>query len=70
MTSTTSRSKHAFHSLWGHSSTILPSPSHILPHTYEAGDPFYIGDIYEPSRIGQSGELIEEHLLPFKSPVP
>ena len=46
------------------------SSSHILPHTHVAGDSYYIGDVYEPSRIGQSGELVEKHLVPFKPPAP
>lgn len=48
----------------------LSSPSHIQPHTGVGGDSFYIGDVYEPSRIGQSGELIEKHLVSFKPPAP
>lgn len=55
----------AFHNPW---TPYLSPPSHILPHTLEAGDSYYIGDVYEPSRIGQSGELIEKRLLPFKHP--
>lgn len=45
----------------------LSQLSHILPHTTAAGDPYYIGDVYGQSRIGQAGEIIEEHLLAFKS---
>ena len=45
----------------------LSQLSHILPHTITAGDPYYIGDVYEQSRIGQAGEIVEEHLLAFKS---
>ena len=45
--------------VWKSSTTKLDSLDLILPHTNEAGDPYYIGDVYEPSRIGQSGELIE-----------
>ena len=57
----------AFHGLW---KPDLSSSSHILPHTHEAGDSYYIGDIYEPSRIGQSGELIEKNLSHFQPPTP
>lgn len=66
MKSKPSRSKHP---LW-EPDLDLPLSSHILPHTHEAGDSYYIGDVYESSRIGQSGELIEEHFLPLKSPAP
>ena len=45
----------------------LSSPSHIVPHTQEAGDPYYIGDAYESSRIGQDGRLIEENSSKLKS---
>ena len=61
------KSKYHLHAQWN---PDLSSPSHILPHTYEAGDSYYIGDVYEPSRIGQSGELIEKHLLSFQPPAP
>lgn len=57
----------AYHSLW---IPELSSSSHIQPHTQEAGDSYYIGDVYEPSRIGQTGELVEKHLSSFKSPAP
>lgn len=67
MTSKHSQSKHISPDLWA---ADLSSSSHILPHTYEAGDAFYIGDVYEPSRIGQSGELVDKRLLSFKSPTP
>ena len=43
------------------SPTNMPrGSSHILPHTYEAGDAYYFGDVYESSRIGQNGELTEK----------
>lgn len=58
--------KRHFHPLW---SSNFSSPSHTLAPTYEAGD-YYIGDIYEPSRIGQSGELLDKHLVSFKPPAP
>ena len=67
MTFSHSRSKPVYADLW---TPDLSSPSHILPHTYAAGDAFYIGDVYEPSRIGQSGELIDKDLLSLKSPAP
>ena len=60
-------SKQHFHALWN---SDFSSSSHTLPHTYEAGDSYYIGDIYEPSRIGQSGELLEKHPVSFKPPAP
>ena len=41
---------------WGPSGTDTSDPR-ILPHTQEAGDPYYIGDIYEGTHIAQSGEL-------------
>ena len=41
---------------WGPSGTDTSDPR-ILPHTQEAGDPYYIGDIYEGTHITQSGEL-------------
>ena len=41
-----SRSRHADSSL-----TQTGTRSPVLPHTYEAGDPYYIGDIYEESQI-------------------
>ena len=41
---------------WGPSGTN-PSDPRILPHTQEAGDPYYIGDIYEGTHITQSGGL-------------
>lgn len=41
---------------WGPSGTD-PNDPRILPHTQEAGDPYYIGDIYEGSHITQSGGL-------------
>jgi len=37
---------------WGPSGTDVSAPSHTLPHTLEAGDPYYIGDVYEKSRVG------------------
>ena len=61
------KSKYKSHALW---KPDLSSSSHILPHTHEAGDSYYIGDVYEPSRIGQSGELIEKHLLSFQPSAP
>ena len=67
MTFKHSRSKPVYADLWA---PDLSSPSHILPHTLAAGDPFYIGDVYEPSRIGQSGELVDRDLLSLKSPAP
>ena len=45
----------------------LSSPSHTVPHTLEAGDSYYIGDVYEPSRIAQDGRLIEKDNPKFKS---
>ena len=57
----------AYHSLRRPNLSIS---SHIQPHTQEAGDSYYIGDVYEPSRIGQTGELVEEHLLSYKFPAP
>lgn len=54
------------HTLWESSRTDPLQPSHILPHTNVAGDPYYIGDVYEHSRIGQAGEIIEKHFLAFK----
>lgn len=56
--------KQHLHPLWDSDSS---SSSYTLPHTYEA---YYIGDIYEPSRIGQSGELLEKHLKSFNPPAP
>lgn len=41
---------------WGPSGTDTTDPR-ILPHTQEAGDPYYIGDIYEGTHITQSGHL-------------
>lgn len=67
MTSKHSRSKPTYNGLWV---PDLSAPSHILPHTHAAGDAFYIGDVYEPSRIGPSGELIDKHRLSLKSPTP
>ena len=61
------KSKHQSRALW---KPDFPSASHKVPFTYEAGGDYYIGDVYEPSRIGQSGELIEKHLVSFKSPAP
>ena len=74
------QSRHTLRALWA---PVLSSSSHFwpdtfeagdplqfLPHTHEAGDSYYIGDVYEPSRIGQSGEIIEEHLLEFKPRAP
>lgn len=55
---------------WAASVTNLSPQSHILPHTVSAGDSYYIGDVYEKSRIGQSGELIDEHLLDSKASAP
>ena len=52
---------------WGPSGADLSSPSHILPHTLEAGDPYCIGDVYEKSRISPSGEWINPQLLNYKS---
>lgn len=43
---------------WGPSLADGSSPGHILPHTLEAGDPYYIGDVYQKSRIGPSGQWI------------
>ena len=48
----------------------LSSSSHTVPHTHEAGDSYYIGDVYEPSRIGQDGRLIEENNWKLKSTPP
>ena len=62
-----SKSQHQEHVLW---KPDLFLPANVSPHTSEAGDPYYIGDVYEPSRIGQSGELIESHHLHFKPPAP
>ena len=45
----------------------LVSPSHTVPHTHEAGDSYYIGDVYEPSRIGQDGRLIDKNDSKLKS---
>ncbi len=56
--------------LWDDHLTDVQTVSRILPHTNEAGDPFYIGDAYEESRIGQSGELIIENLLAYKARAP
>ena len=56
--------------VWKNSTTKLDSSNLILPHTNEAGDPYYIGDVYEPSRIGQSGELIpgdHESVIAYKA---
>ena len=39
---------------WGPSGTDSDHKSHILPHTQEAGDPYYIGDVYEKSRFTPS----------------
>ena len=47
---------------WGPSGTDVSSPNNILPHTQEAGDSYYIGDVYDGSRIGQSGELLKPNL--------
>lgn len=63
MISKRSRSRHSLHVSWV---PDLSLPSHILPHTHEAGDSYYIGDVYEPSRIGQSGELIDKRLSSTK----
>ena len=41
---------------WGPSGTDTSDPR-ILPHTQEAGDPYYIGDIYEGTHITLSGDL-------------
>ena len=41
---------------WGPSGTDTSDPR-FLPHTQEAGDPYYIGDIYEGTHITQSGGL-------------
>lgn len=46
-------------------STYPPSPQ-----TPEAGGSYYIGDIYEQSRIGQSGEIFDNQYLPFKPSAP
>ncbi len=48
----------------------LTSQSHFFPHTAEAGDAYYFGDIYEPSYISQSGELIDRHLVGYKASAP
>ena len=45
-----------FFTAWGPSGTDA-SDHRILPHTQEAGDPYYIGDIYEGTHITQSGGL-------------
>ena len=58
------------HPLMKASLTDVSSSAHILPHTHSAGDPHYTGDVYEPSRIGRSGELIHPELLPYKTPLP
>ena len=55
------------HTVQGLRALDLSSPSHIVPHTQEAGDPYYIGDAYEPSRIGQDGRLVEENSPKLKS---
>ena len=47
---------------WGPSGTDVSSPNNILPHTQEAGASYYIGDVYDESRIGQSGELLKPNL--------
>lgn len=60
-------SKHLFPGSWVPG---IDSRSRILPHTHEAGDSYYIGDVYEPSRIGQDGELIEKRFASFKPPAP
>ncbi|KAL2046375.1 hypothetical protein N7G274_001822 [Stereocaulon virgatum] len=44
---------------WPPSGTDFTSKNNILPHTQEAGDAYYIGDVYEKSRIGSSGELLD-----------
>lgn len=41
---------------WGPSGTDT-SDQRILPHTQEAGDSYYIGDIYEGTHITHSGGL-------------
>ena len=58
------------HASWNRPAIQGPPSSHILSHTLEAGNPYYIGDVYEPSRIRQSGELIEDKFLAYKSPAP
>ena len=42
---------------WGPSGMDTSAPHLILPHTQEAGDPYYIGDIYEGTHITHSGGL-------------
>lgn len=65
---TSEQSHHGkWHGLW--QSSLFP-PSHILPHTHEAGDSYYIGDVYEPSRIGQSGEMMKKYISSFELHAP
>ena len=58
------------HTIGGLRAPDISSPSHIQPHTYEAGDSYYIGDVYEPSRIGHDGGLIEKSSSRLKSTTP
>ena len=51
---------------WPPSGTDFTSKNNILPHTQEAGDAYYIGDVYERSRIGLSGELLDLNQPPCK----
>lgn len=67
---TSQKSGYSSQTLWKSTRTDLLEPSHILPHTNQAGDPYYIGDVYEQSCVGQAGEIIEEHLLAFKPQAP
>jgi hypothetical protein len=52
---------------WPPSGTDLTSKNNILPHTQEAGDAYYIGDVYERSRIDSSGGLLDLNQPPYNA---